>query len=566
MNSETLRSDVQASQGRGVNGAKRARSPLARNKNDRGFTLIELLIVVTIIPLIIGALAGGLLEVFSLQSGVANRLGDSADAQVVASTFTKDVQAASSFTTNGTPLCGTGTQLLGLEWGSGPVVSYNEVLQSGTTYSLVRDECDAGTTLTSSTALTYDVLAPCPVADSIALCTSLKKQPAPVAYAGTTVVDASSATTVTTVGITMLRFPILEPNSGYTYQLSATPAGGATHAVTNLGLNSKDFSCGFALPGTGNFANTMCFVGFTTVQLQAAYSNAGSTCTKTNPGVQGVDTFVDVPGGYLMSFCLSVQPGNPNATNPPPVVAAKTPIGGGTCEQQKGGPCDWGQISNGQGFLGNDNQVNGVAEPFYAGIGCPISTPVLQSNVVTSSCISPAIFQTTGGGTDTVTLSNIQVADPDGTSATGYEVITADAETVDPGNNAYIQWSSTLPASKPLPFNLVPNFGSSDLGNACNEVPSGDTGSGNPTGWAINNGDTTVQINGTNYAGGLTGLGTANVKCVSNWQTQSPYLRTGTAMLGITPPTVNGAAAPVTISAQLRGEGYNAVAFGLLVP
>jgi hypothetical protein len=37
-------------------------------------------------------------------------------------------------------------------------------------------------------------------------------------------------------------------------------------------------------------------------------------------------------------------------------------------------------------------------------------------------------------------------------------------------------------------------------------------------------------------------------------------------MLGITPPTVNGAAAPVTISAQLRGEGYNAVAFGLLVP
>jgi hypothetical protein len=34
-------------------------------------------------------------------------------------------------------------------------------------------------------------------------------------------------------------------------------------------------------------------------------------------------------------------------------------------------------------------------------------------------------------------------------------------------------------------------------------------------------------------------------------------------MIGITPPTVNGGAAPVTIKAVLKGEGYNAVAFGL---
>jgi hypothetical protein len=123
-----------------------------------------------------------------------------------------------------------------------------------------------------------------------------------------------------------------------------------------------------------------------------------------------------------------------------------------------------------------------------------------------------------------------------------------------------------LPAAHPLPFNLVPNFSSSDLGNACNEVPAGDTGAGNTTGWSIDNGDTTVQIGGTNYPGGLTGLGTASVECQSNWQTQQPYLRTGTAMLGITPPTMNGGAAPVTMTAQLKGEGYNAVAFGLLLP
>ena len=208
--------------------------------------------------------------------------------------------------------------------------------------------------------------------------------------------------------------------------------------------------------------------------------------------------------------------------------------------------------------------MNGTATPFYAGIGCPVSTPVLQNGTVNSSCISPAIFQTTNGGTDTVTLSNIQVTDPQGTSATGYEVITADAETIDPGG--YIKWTSSSPASKPLPFNLVPNFTNSDLGNACNDVPTGD-GTGQ-TGYLIDNGDTTVQIGGTNYAGFLTGLGTASVECTSNWQTTtSPqYLRSGTAMIGITPPTLGGSAEPVTISAQLKGEGYNAVAFGLLLP
>jgi len=225
-------------------------------------------------------------------------------------------------------------------------------------------------------------------------------------------------------------------------------------------------------------------------------------------------------------------------------------------------------LSNGQGFLGNDNDVNGTPTPFYAGIGCYPTTATLQNNVVSSSCIDPAIFQTTSGGTDTVTLSNIEVTDPSGSIATGYEVITADAETIDPGGD--IIWTSGLPAAKPLPFNLVPNFQSSDLGNACNEVPTSDIDSAptnaNPSvGWGIDNGDVTVQINGTNYTGGLTGLGTASVECQSNWQTQSPYLRTGTAMLGITPPTVNGGAEPVTIKAQLKGEGYNAVAFGLLI-
>ncbi len=570
MNSATFDLTHKASRRRGER-TPHVGSRHVRAKNDRGFTLIELLIVITIVPIIIGALAGGLLEVFSLQNGVSNRLGDSADAQVIASTFTKDVQSASAISTNSSTSsqCGTGTQLLNLEWGNSQViVSYSEV-QSGTTWSLYRDYCSSGAsqTPTTSTLLSADVLAPCPSADSLAACKTLNEQPAPVAYDGSTVVNTTPTAGVTTVGMTSLQFPIYESGSSYTYQLSATPAGGASTAETNLGLPQTGSSCGFALPGTGDFANTMCFIGFSSTakdpQLQTAYSGSGSVCTDTNPGQPGVDTYVDVPGGYLMSFCLTISPGASA-----PLVAVTTPVGGGTCAESIGTGCPDGAdgVSNGQGFLGNIDKVNnGSTTPFYAGIGCPISTPVEQGTTVQSSCISPAIFQTGNGSSDTVTLSNIVVTDPQGTSATGYEVITADAETIDPGG--HIIWTSSLPASKPLPFNLVPNFSYSDLGNACNDVPASD--STGMTGYGIDNGDTTAQIGGTTYPGFLTGLGTATVECTSNWQTTtgSPsYLRTGTAMLGITPPTVNGSAEPVTISAQIKGEGYNAVSFGLLLP
>src|ERR1035438_539999 len=135
--------------------------------DENGFTLIELLIVVTISPLIIGALAAGLIAMFSLQSSVSNRLSDSGDAQSVAASFEPDAQAAQEVTTTSTAVCGSGHQVIGMEWDLqtgqqaggiyDTVVSYVEV-PSGSKFNLVRQLCLSGSsTPTSSTIVSYNM-------------------------------------------------------------------------------------------------------------------------------------------------------------------------------------------------------------------------------------------------------------------------------------------------------------------------------------------------------------------------------------------------------------------------
>ncbi len=69
-----------------------------RSGND-GFTLVELLIVLVILPLVVGALALGLVSVFSLQSSVSSRLADTSDSQVVEANYQNDVASAGEVTT-----------------------------------------------------------------------------------------------------------------------------------------------------------------------------------------------------------------------------------------------------------------------------------------------------------------------------------------------------------------------------------------------------------------------------------------------------------------------------------
>jgi type II secretory pathway pseudopilin PulG len=73
------------------------------SSSDDGFTLIELVIVCAVMPLVIGAIAVGILSIFTLQTSVSSRLTDSGDAQLVSFNIQNDVQSAVQITTNSSP-------------------------------------------------------------------------------------------------------------------------------------------------------------------------------------------------------------------------------------------------------------------------------------------------------------------------------------------------------------------------------------------------------------------------------------------------------------------------------
>jgi hypothetical protein len=468
-----------------------ARTPWCSVAHDRsmysedGFTLIELIIVTAVVPLIIGAISLALISVLSLQGGVANRISDSANAQVVSANYQKDVESAEMITTqpSSTPQCGTGTQVLGLEWNlQGTVyeniVSYVKV-DNGSTSSLVRQSCTNGSTTPTSTSTVSSDFG------------QGQSQSAPVVITPADINASAGAGWTSTVGITGVNFATTAQATGYSYQLTAVPEATSTGASQ---VSAVAPLCGFATSGTGTYASTLCFVDF------SAYDDAPVPC----PGSPG---FQAIQGGiagtpFTLSFCVNVSS----------VTSAGKPITGSI-----GAPVAYGTI-NGTTTTGGFNGVSAVSLPTYNDY--PVSEAFLGNNgFYTGVPGDPALYSEVEGSTTTVQVIDIKVLDAVGNQATGWGLVTGDAESTDATES--MTWTSDEPLS------LIPNSPTSSIGNACAAPVSPD---------------------------GLTGVGTTTVECAAT----VPSDKTGTVMLQ--------APAPTTLTVTMVGQGLEAVFLGLLLP
>jgi prepilin-type N-terminal cleavage/methylation domain-containing protein len=397
---------------------------------DQGFTLIELIVVVAVMPILIGAFAMGLIAVFSLQGGVSSRLSDAGDAQVVSANFEKDIQSATMITTNATSTspspCGSGTQLLGMQFGSLTTwVSYSIATASsrgpgGTTlYNLVRNECQGGNVTTL--VISRDV--PQGQTATVTCATT----PASVAAECTN--QTYKTTWIPVTGITGVTFSITEPNSKYSYTLVAIPNASTNSSLTStVGLSPP--GCYFATQGTGTYASNLCFVDFSAWNQQT--SAPGVTCAT---GYLGMSVGItNTP--YTMTFCINVS-------------------------STSGGGAITGSASGGY------NGIKAVALPTYSS---PLQPPLgdgseafLGNNGFYAGVQGdPALYTTVSGSTSSIRITNIKVLDAQGNAISGWELVTGDAESTD--TNESITWTSNAA------LNLLNNSPTSPVGNACESV------------------------------------------------------------------------------------------------
>jgi prepilin-type N-terminal cleavage/methylation domain-containing protein len=495
------------------------RSRFAGNRGDEGFTLVELLIVVTIIPLIVGALAAGLISVFSLQSGVASRLADTSDAQVVSANFQNDVQSAAEITTADSvqPQCGSGNLLLGLEWnqiqgvggGQGSyqtVVSYDWVpLTSGAkpTYSLVRENCTlvSGSLVPegSPTTISYDL----PVS-------ATQQNPFAVTCLSTVLPAncASNNSWLSAADITGVTFDVTENNSNYSYNLDAVPASSSSSSNNTGGspfTNTTNTSCGRPASGSGPLAGVLCLVDFSSLTGNNMIAATQGGCLEMS---------VSIPDGDTMYFCIGISGA--------PVTPYSLPT---YC----------------QAFLGNSGTCKGSATGVTPNDFNIPGEPALYQDCYgsTASCgADNAIVNSVGMGQTIITITNITLIGPSNIPATGWEFLSVDAESTDAssGNGGYtesITWTSDAKLTAVSNgYNTVNGY----TGNAAVDTPFDLVGN------ACNNG---------NFI--WTGLKT--VQCVGNSSISGG--KTGAAMIE--------ALTPNSMTVTMNGGGLEGVAFGMLV-
>jgi type II secretory pathway pseudopilin PulG len=469
--------------------------------DEGGFTLIELVIVTAVMPIVIGALAVGILSVLSLNTSVGNRLTDAADAQIISVNFQNDVQTATQLTTASTPnpaACGSGFQILGLQFGDQSETSYTtEQSADGKTNDMFRNQCTGGT-VTSSQLVAHDV--PASMLSSSPVTVTCASASTEACVPGDQNTQAYQNIWVSTAGVTKVTFQAtVFPGSSFTFQAVGVPAAGSNSA--NLTPPpAQNTGCTFATPGTTN-NTSLCFVNFQPWENLAV---PGSTGPPSNSNCSSGQLYVSalITGtAFVLSFCMSVTPPNTNELGYTP-----GPGNGNACTPSNNGY----------------NNIAAVPMPTYS---CPPDSESFLGNngFYTGVAGDPALY-TVNSGTTTINFTSIQVMTTGGSPATNWKLATGDAESTDPRES--ITWTTNGPT-----LSLINNFANSPVGNACDSTPPG--------------------IN----TGSLTGLNPPSSSVMCKATNSADH--TGTVMLQATTPS--------SLTVQLVAGGLQAIFLGVLL-
>jgi prepilin-type N-terminal cleavage/methylation domain-containing protein len=511
--------------------------------SDEGFTLIELLITVVIMPIVVGAITIALLSVFGLSDQTQKRVGDTNDAQIGSITFNKDVQSAENQETLTAPACGTSgqVQLLGLEWGtntSAPggydtVVSYI-TSQTGKTISLVRQECQyanstAPATFTSSpisiATISHDIGSPTLLITGGA-CEQPSSNPSGQLCPWTPTTD-----------VTLIQFSVDEPGSNYSYTLAGLPGASVSEGnLQNVQPATNPAGCNFATFNQAN-PNTadVCFADFSSFRN----SGPGAGCVGQATGQQ---MSLSIAGsGDTLSFCISATPYN--EMSPYYIPTYYNPGANGF---------------NSEAYLGNNG--------FFTGI--PGKPALYQCNTADAPNIPTGCNG--NGATNTVTITNITVTNSVGVTATGWTLVTGDAESTDA--NEWMVFTTSLSSG----WDDLPNNGYSDLwGDACYDGPTtnppepGDPNANGALKWT--GGAPTTATVGNPAAGPPATSSALNVSNTQNYPTNAASIlcesdaqlnKTGTMMLAA--PEANSTT-PQSLTVTMKGAGLEGMFLGVLL-